>query len=126
MKNIEKDVKLGKDESGKAKVVDTVEIKQYETAEELAEMDLKLLLSLVNRQLVTDTMNAARADHRETTPGKKKRRELAFNLLPVTVFEDGESWQEKLVACGGDAGKLDALLNSPEVQAAVTAKIGAE
>ena len=122
MKNAAKSVKL------KGVEVAALDVPQYETVDELIngeqKLDEALILSLINRQIVTDACNTERAKHREGTPGKKKRNELAFNLLPTVEFDDGETWQDKLIACGGDATKLDALINSDEVQAAVDAKIG--
>jgi len=119
VKSISKEVKLQK------KVVDTIEIPQYESLEEIGKaMDEKLAVSLINRQIVTDATNTARANKRESAPGKAKRYALAFNLLPTVIFDDEESWNDKLISAGGDKEKLDALLNTKEVQAAVDANIG--
>ena len=109
----------------KGVVVEELEIPQYESVAEAQEnVEEKLLLALINRQIATDMANAARGKYREGEPGKKKRYELSFNLLPTVTFEDGSSGIDKLVACAGDKVALDALLNTPEVQAAVDAKLG--
>ena len=114
MKPIIKDVKLQK------KVVATIEIPQYETVEEIAEaLEAKLMISMINRMLVTDATNQERAKHRESAPGKSKMRNLGFNILPTLTFADGKSGMDKLVACAGDAAKLEALLTCEEVQNAV-------
>ena len=120
MKSISKEVKL------KKQVVGTIDIPQYDNIDEArAEInDDALMLALINRTIITDATNAERAKHRETTPGKKKRYELGFNLLPTVQFDDGETGMDKLVACAGDMAKLTELLASPEVEAAVTAKLG--
>ena len=121
MKPISKEVKLQK------KVVATIEIPQYETVEEIGTaIDPKLLISMVNRMLVTDATNQERAKHRESAPGKGKQRMYAINLLPTFVFADGESGMDKLRDCAGDIEKLDALLMGEELQAAVAKSLGVE
>lgn len=119
MKTQSKDVKL------KGEVVETVECPVYETIEELIELDPALLLGLVNRQTATDLANAARAKYREAVPGKGKKYNMAFNLLPTITFSDGSTGLQKLNECATleDASKrkeaLDKLLMSAEVQAEV-------
>jgi len=109
----------------KGAVVEELDVPQYESVAEAQEsVEEKLLLALINRQIKTDMANAARGKYREGEPGKKKRYELSYNLLPSVEFDDGVPWSEKLIACAGDKAKLDELLNSPEVQAAVDAKLG--
>lgn len=125
MRTIDKEVKL------KGEVVDVVTIDQLENEEDIAGYDLVKLLGLINRQLVTDTCNQARAAHRETAPGKGKRYNMAFNLLPTITFADGETGIDKLNACVTleDPTKrkaaLDALLLSDEVQAKVLKALAA-
>lgn len=110
----------------KGKVVEEKTIVQYESvAEAIETKDEKFILGLINRQLVTDEMNATRAQYREAEPGKKKRYEVAFNLLP-TLTINGKDGMDLLIECAGDKSKLDALLMSDEVQAAVSEKLGTE
>lgn len=105
-------------------VVAEIAIVQYESIAEAVEAkDEKFILGLINRQTVTDECNAERAKHREAEPGKKKRRDLAFNILP-TLTIDGKSGMDMLIECAGNAEKLEALLTSEEVQAAVSEKLG--
>ena len=123
MKTVEKSVKLAKQEVGPAQV------SVYETQEDLEALSLEKLLDLVNRQTCTDTCNAVRAQNRESTPGKGKRYNTAFNVLPGVVFADGATGLDKLTECATlddeDSRKkaMDDLLMSPEVQKAVDAKL---
>jgi len=111
------------DDNPKGKVAD-LEIIQYESVAEAIELkDEKFILAMINAQTVTNAMNVERATHREGTTGKKKRYELAFNLLP-TLEINGKSGMDLLIECAGSKDKLDALLASEAVQAAVDAKIG--
>ena len=105
-------------------VVAELDIIQYASCQEAVEdKDEKCILAMINSQVVTNAMNAERATHREGDVGKKKRYELAFNLLP-TLEISGKSGMDLLIECAGDKQKLDELLASEAVQAAVDAKIG--
>lgn len=107
-------------------VVAELDIIQYESVQEAIDAkDEKFALALINRGIVTDTMNAERAKHREGELGKKKRRTMAFNLLPTLTLSDGKSGMDALIECAGDEEKLNALLMSDEIQAAVDAAAGA-
>lgn len=124
MKTIEKSVRLAKQEVGPAS------IPVYETEEDLNELGLPKILDLVNRQLCTDLCNAVRASHRESVPGKGKRYNMAFNVLPNVTFPDGMTGLEKLNDCASQPederkNAMDALLLSPEVQKAVDEKLSA-
>ena len=106
-------------------VVAEIDIIQYESVQEAVEdKDEKYILGLINAQTVTNAMNAERASHRESAPGKKKRHDLAFNLLPKLTI-NGKSGLDLLIEVAGDAAALEKLLLSPEVQAAVDEHIGA-
>lgn len=125
MKHESKEVKL------KKQVVAVIDVPVYETVDEIAEaLKAEEIIALINRQIATDMTNAERGKHRESAPGKKKRYETAFNLFPSVTFNDGETGLQKLTAIASDPdegsrkSKLDALLASPEVEAAVTAKLG--
>ena len=127
MKNIEKKVKL------KGEVVETVDIPVLETEEDLqAFLDAKgidVVLKLINAQRSINICNNTRAKYRESVPGKGKRYNTAFNVLPTVVFEDGKTGLEKLQICcqlpDEDVRKkaMDELLLTPEVQAAVSKKL---
>lgn len=125
MKTKSKDVKL------KGEVVEVIDVPVYENVEEIADaMKADVIVDLINRQLLTDLANQARARHRESVPGKGKRYNEAFNVLPDVVFDDGESGTDKLVAAtmkpeNERKAALDALLQSAEVQKAVDASLGA-
>ena len=126
MKTVSKDVK----HEGVVKA--TLEIPQYETVEEISEaLETATIISYVNRMIVTDTMNKERAKYRAAPASQTKRKQAAFNLLPLTTFEDGETGLEKLTAIVGsdksEAEKeaaVNALLESKEVQANVDKKLG--
>lgn len=126
MKTIEKSVKLKKVEVGPASVP------VLETEEDLqAYLDkagLPKVLAIINAQVSTNICNAVRAENRESTPGKGKRYNTAFNVLPEVTFEDGQTGIEKLTACASRPenerkAAMDELLMSAEVQAAVDAKL---
>lgn len=129
MKTIEKDVKL------KGEVVEKVDIPVLETEEDLQafldEKGIGVILKLLNAQRSTNICNDTRAKHRESVPGKGKRYNTAFNVLPTVVFEDGETGLEKLQKCcqlpeENDRKKaMDELLLTAEVQAAVDKKLEA-
>jgi hypothetical protein len=109
----------------KGQVVEEVDIIQYESvAEAIEAKDEKYVLGLINAQTKTNEMNAARAKHRETEPGKQKMKNLAFNLLPKLTLAGGKSGMDALIECAGDAAALDALLTSDEVVAAVKKSLG--
>lgn len=125
MKQIERDVKL------KGEVVEVAKIDVFENEEDLDKLGLEKVLDLVNQQHSTNVCNKIRAAHREATPGKGKRYNMAFNVLPTVTFEDGSTGLEKLNECAtlSDPSKrkeaLDALLLSPDVQKAVDAALSA-
>jgi len=115
----------------KGKVVDVVDIPIYENVDELAAaMKEEEILALINRQIRTDLCNKKRGEHRESAPGKTKRYNMAFNVLPSVEFNDGKNGLQKLqeVASIPEEAKrkeaLDALLASPEVQAVVDQRLG--
>jgi len=111
------------DDNPKGKVAD-LDIIQYESCQEAIDAkDEKFILALINAQTITNAMNVERATHREGTAGKKKRYELAFNLLPTLTIND-KSGMDLLIECAGSKEKLDELLASEAVQAAVDTKIG--
>lgn len=123
MKQIDKEVKM------KSKVVEVIQVPVLETADELAALDLKVLLDLVNRQTATDMANQARSKHREAQPGKTKRKETALNIVWTTTFADGETGLQKVQAIAAmpeseRKAALETLLNSPEVQAEVDKRLG--
>lgn len=103
-------------------VVAELDIVQYESVQEAIDAkDEKWCLACINRMVVTDSMNAERAKHREGELGKKKRRTLAFNLLPTLTLASGKSGMDALIECAGNEDKLNELLMSEEIQAAVDA-----
>ena len=93
------------------------------------EKGIDTVLKLINTQRSTNICNAIRAEHRESTPGKGKRYNTAFNVLPTVMFSDGETGLEKLTAVcqlpdEDDRKKaMDDLLLTPEVQKAVDEKL---
>ena len=126
MKTVERSVKLKKEEVGPA------QIPILETEEDLQtfldEKGIDTILKLINTQRSTNICNAIRAEHRESTPGKGKRYNTAFNVLPEVTFNDGKTGLEKLTECVSlpeDERKeaMDALLMSSEVQKAVDEKL---
>lgn len=129
MKIIQKSVKLAKEEVGPA------DVPVLETEEDLqAYLDkagIAKVLAIINAQVSTNICNALRGEHRESKPGKGKRYNMAFNVLPGVTFPDGETGLEKLTACAtlpdedGRKKAMDELLLSPEVQKLVDEKLAA-
>lgn len=127
MKTIEKSVKLAKKEVGPASVP------ILETEDDLqAFLDkegIDNVLSIINAQVSTNICNAKRAEHRESAPGKGKRRNAAINVLMNVTFDDGETGLDKLNACcqledeDSRAKAVEDLLMSAEVQKAVDEKL---
>lgn len=127
MKQVEVDVKMRKD--GKQVVVDQATVSIFETLEELqAAFTDPEILAFSNAQNRANITNKLRAGHREKTAGKGKRYELAFNIVMggSFAFDDGKTGQEKLnecVASEDPKAAFDAILASPEVQAAVDVRL---
>ena len=91
-------------------------------------MGTDLVQKLINSQRSTNICNAMRTENRERMPGKGKRYNTAFDVLPEVTFDDGKTGLEKLTECVSlpeDERKeaMDALLMSPEVQKAVDEKL---
>lgn len=129
MKTIEKSVKLAKEEVGPAQVP------VLETEDDLQayldKVGIAKVLGVINAQVSTNICNALRGEHRESKPGKGKRYNTAFNVLPGVVFEDGETGLDKLQKCcqlpdeDGRKKAMDELLLTKEVQEAVDKKLEA-
>ena len=116
----------------KGEVVDVIEVPVCEDEDDLATLELSLILACVNRQRKADMANAARSKHREKTPGKGKRYSMGLNELMMMTFSDGETGVQKLQAIAADASlnadqrkeKMDSLILSKEVQEKVSAALG--
>lgn len=94
----------------KSEVVGEVTVPVYETMEELMEKEsAERILSMFNKQNCVRIAGNERAKHTEGRAGKKKRAQIAFNLLT----------SEELAAATGDYDALQALLESEDVQARV-------
>jgi len=129
MKTIQKSVKLAKEEVG------PIDVPVLETEEDLqAYLDkegIAKVLAVINAQVSTNLCNACRSEHRESKPGKGKRWNTAFNVLPTVLFEDGETGLQKLTAiCSlpdedSRKAEMDKLFQTPEVQKAVDEKLAA-
>ena len=94
----------------KGSVVGEVTVPVYESMEELMEKESEeRILSMFNKQNCVRIAGNERAKHTEGRTGKKKRAQIAFNLLT----------SEELTAVTRDYDALQELLESDEVQARV-------
>ena len=92
----------------KGAVVATVEVTKYENIEEaLADLGDAKCLDLLNRQNKADTANKARAEHRPSSTGKKKLRQLAF-----TMASQDPDMSAKIESLMGDFDGLTSYLDS--------------
>lgn len=98
----------------KSTQVGEVTVPIYESFEELQNSEEEAhILNMFNKQNMVRIMGNERAKHGGTKAGKKKRMQLAYNLL-TTV---------QLTEVAQDYDALQALLDSPEIQAQVDAAL---
>jgi hypothetical protein len=96
------DVKL------KGAVVAVVDVDVYENIEEaMAALGDAKCVDLINRQNKADIANKSRAEHRPSSQGKKKLRQLAFEMCSQDT-----DLQEKVESLMGDFEGLTNFLDS--------------
>jgi hypothetical protein len=120
MQTVTKDVKT------KGKKVSEVTVETFDSIDELlSNMTETAILELVNKQRVTNALNAERQKFSDKPAGKARRRELAINL----AFKDDpnklqELFAEAIANGQAPADALEAYLETPEVQALVDVELG--
>lgn len=105
----------------KGKVVGEVLCPLYTTVDEILEAEnAERIVAVFNNGNHVRIMGNERAKHSGVRTGKKKRTEMAFSCLTI----------DEMTSCATDGrpdpAKLQTLLDSPEVQARVDAKIAEE
>ncbi len=98
----------------KNQVVCEVNVPVYDTVGEiLASEPKERIVAVFNNGNAVRIMGNERAKFTGTKTGKKKRLQMAFNVLST----------DELMSCARNEEKLSALLQSPEIQARVDAEL---